>query len=379
MSKLKYFIYKISENKNLFPFSIVLFCFIYLLLCATPPFLVLKNIDSTVYWPYINFKVDNLLSPIDASPSSHEAKLNLRLTVPFILKLSTIQSSEYRFLFLMVIKWLLGAYFFYLLYRFAVTYFHSRSVQFLTVVSFVTIYVGKSFVNGIMWFDEFAFFFITMALFSRRWLIIFVSILLAVFVDERAFLSSLLVYVYKLYDVGSFTVRSLAHPLKQQNAILFAIAFALLIRIYLFHFHDLYVPVSEDGIIFFDYVRNGKIDLLIIGIFAAFKSLWFFIFLCLLFLYQQKKYIVAFLFCLSICLILVASMSVWDLTRSINFAFPSLIFAYRLIAESNQSSLWFKHIYTSLIGTAFLIPPIMVSDKIDIYYNIIIKIFLHKW
>ncbi len=369
----------LKKDSFYLPAFIILLCYLYLLIFATPPFLMFRNPDATAYWPFINYKIDNLFMPIEASNDSHQAKLNLRLTVPLIGKLLPTSSSQYRFTFIMLVKWLMGIYFYYLLYQFTNKYFKDKKIQIFVICSFVTIYTGKSFVNGVMWFDEFAFFFLLISMTSKNNLIIFLSVIFAVFVDERAFFSCLIVYTYKLYECGNYNIRKLTDPFSDYNFVVWGLVIALLLRIIIEKSYGLNIKTENGGFLFLEYFRKGNLDYLIIGLFAAFKTLWIFIIVAGFILFQTNQKLILFLFFSGTFLISIVSFSVWDLTRSLNFCFPALILSYRILADNYQNKHWFNSFVFLLIGLSFFIPPIMVSDKIDIYHNIFIKLLEHRW
>ncbi|MES2431652.1 MAG: hypothetical protein V4556_12000 [Bacteroidota bacterium] len=375
---------------------IAFFCLIYIFIFATPPFTTLLHPEANYYWSHINKQMDHPLQPIILEdPAAHPAKLSLRLLVPVIGHIIPSDNIQVRFFVVILLKSFLGFLFFYYIFQFFYKRITLQWVPELLTISWVTLYCGKAFITDFMWFDEFAFFFILLSLISRNTIIVFLSVIAACFTDERSFFSLLFVIIFRLYeyvevqlDSGNFTVGNFFknirfnRPLINLLIIPAAMAVSVGIRIYLQKYHGLGVQADNSAIIFLDYLRNGNMDYLIIGIFVTFKFLWLLIIWFFYKFFKISKLFFLFTF-LAFILILIVSLSVWDLSRSLNYAFPLLFFTYYLLTKTMQQNnpafqkSFFIVIAVIVIGN-FICPSIMVADGVDMHHNILMKFLDHK-
>ena len=361
-------------------------CLVYVFLFATPPFTTLLHPQRNSYWPYIYQQMLHPFTKLQLQDySSHVGKLSFRLIVPLIGFLVPFKSMAIKFLVVVIIKTILGYFFFYKIYIHFSNKNNSKLMPFLFTTMFLPIFVGKSFVTDFMWFDAIAFYFIFIAMICSSSVIVFLSCLLACFTDEKAYFSLLIVFVYRIYycaNENRSTLKEIARTaFVNINVVIIPLGLfaAIIIRVLLDKIFGIGVSVNDSKIIFLDYLRNGVIDYMVIGIYAAFKSYWTLIIGLLIYFYLENK-LVFILTLFSFIPILLASISVWDLTRSLNYGFPILFFAISILNDKytqNLSELFntkLKYAFITIIICSFITPAIMVSDAIDINHNILIKI-----
>lgn len=144
------------------------------------------------HWDSVMEKVENPFAPPSADPASHEGKLAFRLTVPLFAHYLGLTPGG-----IILSQMALGWCFFALLLHRGSNFFRDRQATVLLALGLATLYVGysgpASFTGR---FDSVAYFFVLAALLFRSPLLIFFSLQLALWTDERALISAMFVCLW---------------------------------------------------------------------------------------------------------------------------------------------------------------------------------------
>lgn len=363
---------------------ISLLALLYIFVFATPA--ITNLLKPNLYMEHVGQQMKDPFSPIHVdNPLSHMGKLTFRLTVPVIGYLLPFLSLKGKLIFIYIIRLIMGFYLFRKLYLFINEIFDYKYLAEALTFSLSFIWVGKSFINDFMWFDEIAFFFLFLTMVSRSSIIIFISAILACFTDERAYLSLLIVFAFRLFfekgkvKDGIFSVKFFIKEIFKNWAIPIALALCFALRIYLNKQHGFEIGEVK----LFEYLTTGNLDYYSIGLWAGFKNLWLIILAGFYLLFRNRKFFIVSILVITLLLNLIVASSVMDLTRSINYSFPLLLIFMFYITElmKNATQEWRTKMYYLLITIvicSFIVPPIMVAEAPDIHHNLLLKLLEHR-
>jgi hypothetical protein len=338
------------------------------LLCITlflyfPPITNLIHYDKNRYWLMIYEQMKHPFTPLQVSdPMDHFAKVGLRLIVPIIGFLTPFDDLQSKFAILIIIKLILGYFFYKICFQFLVTKFENRLMSLLITLSLAISYIGSSFVSDYQNFDDFGFFFILIFLVTKSNTAILLSAILGLFSDERTFLPLIIISLYKYSKTTIFNIHN------------YSIITGVILRLIIGEIFQLHPTVRGGGVQLLDYPLHGNFNYLLLGIFSPFKSFWLLIILYFQYTLRLNLKSIGILF--STVGILIISISVIDITRSLCYAFPLLLIATIEIKRNYDSKL-FQYFILILLSVNIISPDFSVCDNVFCSQNFISKIYIH--
>lgn len=162
---------------------------------------------------------------------SHEHKLTYRLFLPIIAKL-----SPFRFVgpFILAVQIVFGVLYTYLVCNFVFKITENKSITFFFVSIFTSIYAGNAYLWDVVGYgDFFAYFFLFLSIYNKNAALIFVSLTLAFWVDERAVVNASFVYCWWLIYDNNTELKDKFFNVKYLLVIFLAILTYFLLRIFL--------------------------------------------------------------------------------------------------------------------------------------------------
>ena len=287
-----------------------LFCMLYVFLIAFPPFYDLKTCDWLAYQtenPFTRLP-DNFLK------DSHEQKQQYRIAIPVICKILNIKGY-----WVFSIQYI-STFFFYLFsYKLSFKISGDKVIASLCTFLAANIFIGTTGIYDVFYhFDIFAFLMLLMAMYYQNNLLVALFVLLASFTDERAFIASSLVFVYKICEGQNKNLQF--KDLFKSNGLVLVFIWALYlgIRAYLTWFQDFYTATLDVG----PSVIIKNYNTFPLSILFVFEAGWILIFMGLYNYKQDTLFILITL--VSALVIICVSLMVSDVSRSSAYLYPLL-------------------------------------------------------
>lgn len=334
---------------------------ILLLILSTPQYLYLcPEIFSHNSWQAVIQKSQNLLDPLtNYSPESHAAKKVFRLTVPFIIKIFNLTPiTTYIFQFL------IGFLVIYICYKLSYSILNdSVSSTFLTAsISFI--YFGKAcFVDLGSAFDGWAFLFILLAMFQKRFWLIFLFSFLAAWTDERAFLALPIVATY--HSTNLFSGFKIFKIPKQSYAVIFSFFLYIVSRLFLTIFFDLQTPTSNSIIRTF----KNNLPFINIGLWGIFEGLWLIIIISFFYMIQKKNYSLLLVILFEFLILMIIAFCVYDITRSLSYIVPTIFISVSYLQKIISINKMHIYMFIAMVFS-FLYPSIYIIGGISVFQPI---------
>ena len=318
---------------------------------------------------------DHLLESVKNKydPTTHMAKTEFRLTPPFLAKVFLITTKVQMYL----LQFTLGFAFFFLLTRLMYTISHNKVITFFVTASFGFLYTGYSFFSEILgYFDCFAFLFLLVAILDTSIFIMAISLFLAFWTDERAIVSSLLILFWWQYKQLTLANKNFFVPAKQSCVIILVVVTYFAIRYYLitnFGFQNQFKGSSFS-------VLKDTINYYGLTVWQMFEGFWLIVLYAFYKLLKDRKIIIALFFVLINLMLFVSSLCIYDNSRSIAYAFPSIIISFYIIKDAidlrkmSSIALLFCFIFPSY----FYICGAAVTRHDPFYFRILNKIINTK-
>lgn len=282
----------------------------------------LTGTEINPFWVHIQEQRQHLLTWTEQPPGSHLEKTVFRLTVPFIAWLLHLGT-----LGLYLLQFAMGAVMILLTLGFCERERGDRIGAFLFTGGLAFTYAGSAAFFDI-WGqrDPFGYFFLALAVFSRKPLAVFVATLLGAFSDERALIASPLVLLHHTLNApGSPTNgRAPFRPSARSLSVAGAWVAYLLLRSALVHFCGFRTGTGELGLDMF--FRN--LDQLLWGLWSGLEGQWLIVLVFLMYLLRGEGWKWALLFLGSIGMVAAAALLVDDTTRSMAYGFVALLPAF---------------------------------------------------
>jgi hypothetical protein len=203
----------------------------------------------------------------------------------------------------------------------------------MAALNFAVLYVGKSFFHDtLLWNDGIAFMFLALALLNRNSLLVCALLLLAFFTDERALFGGIPAFIYCRL-VGIDPDKPGKNLFGCAAPFLSAYFLYLITRTFLKYTTEMGIPLgAHSGVSLFLRFHSGfPAWLSFAGILLAYKSAWVIIGLSLWWMRNRKSDFLIYLF--GLISILVISVSVQDLTRSLAYAFIAILIGFFLFYQ----------------------------------------------
>lgn len=315
-------------------------------------------------YSYFFHKIDFPLSPVHTLLEQHASKIDFRLTIPLLARLLNVSGNDHSIILIYLIQSALLIPFFYVLIQFLRRYMTNTSVLFFVIGS-ASVYLCKAFIwDYDFWFDGYAYFFLLLGMYFQSRPAIFLTLQLACWTDERAVVALSSIYLFHLLAENKFDVRSLGQIFgglsfrNKSSAVLLAGIVYLIGRQVLSQKFGLQTPTGEGSgvqLSLIPYQLKHRLS----GIFLTFEGLWLIFILCLSMLVKRRNLFLASILCVILTVHLIIAYSVYDISRSITYAFPLIIISAILVAEYRFPYQQYLHqlaaLLCVLIPTQFLI------------------------
>lgn len=339
------------SEKQWFVYLFPLFCILTILFFNCPYYEgSIKEINPT--WVLV-FKQAAVIFPDTSKldPTSHEAKMTFRLTIPLLIKLFSIRSRFVVYGLQIVVAW----FFFYLTRSLLMKILHDRVLSFILTLAIAFIYTGEQFVTDIYGaFDCFTIFFILLAMYYNNALAIFICVSLAVWTDERGGLMSLFIIPWILIIQPPDTKKKYGFRELRSLFDLKILSCSVALVLYMvarFWLQQKFSLSSHMNVIKpTDFLRRKEIALF--GLWEAFEGLWPVVLLSALCFFKSRDYFLLTILAGLTAMVCYAAFSVADITRSMTYLFPLLIISVYYLAKFHPE---LKPVLTRTILYGFLI------------------------
>ncbi len=341
---------------------LVVICSAYCIISNIPQYTSLnsgKALGISI-WNRIDRQIDHpFAADTTNDPESHEARLTFRLVPPLIGKMLPTNNMLQRLKGLFVIQNICGLFFFYLLIVFAERNFNNRMFSFLLPWCFAVIYAGKTFFcDTAFFFDGMAFLFLLISVCTRNPLLVFGSLFLAFYTDERAMIGSGFVMLYHVLQVQQG---------RQHKAAIISIVAAIFtyVATRLFMQFQLGMTTPSSDVHLLNTTAHTYFGFIVLGIYVTFKSFWLILVLGLFYIkgFWPKTIYIGTLFT-----IVLGGISVFDFSRSISYGFVGLLAVLFCLYKEQERARSLNKILLLLFMTSFLVP-IYDVHRHDVYVN----------
>jgi hypothetical protein len=306
--------------------------------------------EYSFHWSAISAQINHPFTDTHYEATSHQSKLTFRLTVPLIARVLHLGIVG-----LLILQGILGFFTFYFSLNILDRLLKDKIVVVLLGFSLAFIYAGKSgFIDLMACFDGVAIFFLVSSIHFKSPVIIFLSVFLASFTDERALIASSLVFLFWVYLSLIERKRRLSI---QSLTIIFSWLAYFIVRYILTIKFGLSTYVGDVGTrVFLDQVNNFQI-----GIWTALEGIWILVFFSFITLWKRKQFFYGFMFLGAIAIVLIAALAVKDITRSMAYLLPAFFIVLLILKDEDTPSVFRK---LALITTffCFIYPPYSIGE-----------------
>ncbi len=333
-----------------------------------PSYQSFKQVLATESRPaQVSQQISNLLSYWRTNSGTNTA---FRITVPII---SSLLGLDIRGAY--ALQFIAGILLFYVIARIAERESHSR-----VFALFVTLSVGGLFAGvTAFWefrskFDGVALLFLLIAMWSESPLVIFPSILLAGFTDERALVATGFVFLWWFYRKnrqGESVLKSLFN--RQTISILGALLIYLVARLAIARIFNVTTYSQATS----EFRLLDQINLIPMGLWTGLEASWLVIVIAVFALISRKHYLMLGLFSLFVLLQSVLALSVNDITRSMAYLLPAYILAFRISLPELKDDLRTMIPYIATLN--LLMVNYVASGKSTIWWIYPLPVQIVRW
>jgi len=329
------------------------------------------KVAESATWQFLAKQVTSPLTTFsDREAYHHISKMTYRLFPAYLGKLCWGCSLKELMLFLVGLEYLAGFLFFYFSCQLLRRYCADAVALTWVLLGFCFVFLGKVFFwDTYAYFDAYALLFLLLAMRSRHPAHIFLFLFLAFWTDERSVVASAWVWLWHALrpepsdQKPEFFQKPLLRPNKQQGAIGLALLVTLILRWLLANWYGL-PPVAGLSQILteakFVLIQQRLIELLPFVTVSSFESYWLYIAgaVLTLWLHRERWGMVGFLLALGASL--AVSFLVYDMTRSIMYAFPAIFIAVRILLLELPTAI-FRRLAFCIFVAALLLPTYYLS------------------
>jgi hypothetical protein len=277
-------------------------------------------------WRDAQLKFDHPL--IDTSrmfpAGSHESNLTFRLTVPILAHVFHLHEAGLLIFFACV-----GIVLLYLVLKVTFTISASKRVAFFVCLTTACTWPGAAAFHELRggYYDALALCLLVAACATPSSLLAAAFLFLAAWTDERALIASSFVFLlYACNHLGGIRRFFVGKP----AAVVVAIAAYLGTRAYLTATHSYLHAASGIGLS----ILSQQANVIPLAIWTGLGGSWILVFLGLLALFVQKRYFAGAGFSVALAGVMVASLAVADVTRSMAYCLPAVFVGVAALASS---------------------------------------------
>ncbi|MPR34959.1 hypothetical protein [Salmonirosea aquatica] len=329
------------------------------------------KLAESATWQFLQKQIASPLSALsEYGLFHHTSKMYYRLFPVYLGKLCWGCSLRKLMYFLIGLEYLAGFLFFYFTFKALKPYCENHIALTWLLVGMAFTFLGKIFFwDTYAYFDAFALLFLLMSMKSNNPFLIFSYICLALWTDERSFVASILVGVWWFLDTSSslhpktFFRTPLWPLIPQQWAIFLAVTVTISLRWVLslqFNRPSVASLAQTLAEVKFVLIQQRLVELVPFVTVASFESYWIYIIgtLAILWLYRERWGFILYLMALGASLGI--SFLVYDMTRSLMYAFPAIFIGIRILARELSPEA-FQRMTLYVMLTAVLFPTYYLS------------------
>jgi hypothetical protein len=317
-NKLQGFVEAFTKRK-FWKLYLAIICSLYCIAFNMPQYktMVSGKARNIAIWNRINNQIDHpFTADLTNDPEAHEAKLTFRLVPPLIAKLLPSTDMLHRMQWLFLVHNICGLLFFYLLIAFAEANFNNRFFSFLLPCCFAALYAGKTFFcDMFFFFDGLAYLLLLISICNRNALLVFISLFLAFYTDERSLIGSGFVMLYHV-------LQNKEGEMNKPVIVSIILAIVAYLGTRFFMQSQLGMITPGDGINIANIAKSVRFSYFMLGIFTAFKSFWLILIAGLFYL---KGFWPRAIYTITLLTIVAGGICVFDFSRSISYGFVGLL------------------------------------------------------
>lgn len=302
------------------------------LFLAFPPYSLLadhlkNNGVSLDAWVFIRNQAEDLFHPRDMDYDVRRENMIFRWTLPLLSFL-----TGHNVLLILIIQAALGVLFLYKIGAYIFSLSGDKVTTALFVTGIANIFVSVwAFADVHGYGDEFAFFFLLLALLSKNPLVIFLSLQIAFFTDERAVVAGGYLLLWwmgtKAYERDDFGLPALLKRLFTNESLVVWIAWAVYfgIREYVqvtYFPHHSYSTIGTP-VLFANAHRNGLGS----SLWSALEGTWLILIAATLVLSLTKRYWLLLALMVGFVVLVATGVYVHDIDRALSYGFPFILLA----------------------------------------------------
>ncbi|GGN10163.1 hypothetical protein GCM10010967_52510 [Dyadobacter beijingensis] len=335
--------------------KLTLFAVALSLFLAFPPYALLFNhltgngvsLDA---WVFIQNQAQDILHPQDMDYDIRRENMIFRWTLPLLSFL-----TGHNVLLILIIQAVLGVLFLYKVAGYIYSISGDKVITALFVTALANIFVSVwAFADVHGYGDEYAFFFMLLALLSRNPLVIFLSLQVAFFTDERAVIAGGYLLLWwmgtKAYKNNDFSLLSLLRWAFTGESLVVWVAWAIYftIREYVqmtYFPHHSYSTIGTP-VLLANAHRNGLGS----SIWGAFEGTWLILAAAFVVLCLTKRYWLLLALLAGFAVLLATGIYVHDIDRALSYGFPFILLAiFILINTASTTSVRLILFFTAII------------------------------
>ena len=322
---------------------------------------------NSVSWETTFLKADDLTNNLQQiPPDSYLAKKVFRLTVPVIIHVLHLNRTA-----VLAIQFIIGVLLLYFAYQLALRIMHDPVSATLFTAGLTFLYCGHTCFTEITytWFDGWAYFFLLMACYFKRFLPVFLFATLAAWTDERALIIlpiTVLFHQIDTKDPQRFRYQRLLTLNKSSIAVFSALGVYALVRTWLSHRYHMYTPNQGAG--FMDLKKNILHNSFGFGAFTFLEGFWLLAPLTLFFSWKNKHYTFLSLLLVQLTLSSVVAFCVADLTRSGSYIMP-VLFIFLVYLVDHIETWMMRPLLLICLFFSLIFPPINYISFSDLSYQ----------
>ena len=292
----------------------------------------------------------------DGAPAfnAHTENRRFRLFVPLTAHILHLSAKQMIFL-----QFLLLPIFFLVVFNVFLKIGSDRISASLLTLAFPFFYVAESFFWFIPIFDSFGYFLLALLFLTNNKYLRYFILILVCYCDERAILSSTLVFIaLHLHKYKTLSLRNLLSLNSISVPFIAGWITAISIRFCLMKFADVTLPITNSFSHNFNVVATN-FTMIPLSIFLAFEGFWVLILPALFFIVYKKKWFDTTIIFSSILLLSFVNLMVYDITRSFGYCYPFIFICFVLLAKNETVNTLRNLSLATLIG-CFVIPTMLI-------------------
>ena len=293
---------------------------------AFPSYDALQTTFVETKWSNVQVKFDHPLADTSRifPPGSHESNLTFRLTVPILAHALHLHRTGMLIFFAFA-----GVLLFYLALRVAYTVSTSKKVALFVCLATACAWPGVAAFHELRggYYDALALCLLMAAFATSSAALTGLFVFLAAWTDERALIASSFLVLFCACGSTGGTRRLFAG---RPVAVVAAGAAYLGTRAYLAGTHSYFIGGSGIGL----FVFSQQINVIPLAIWTGLGGSWILVFLGLLTLFLQRRYLAAAGFCGALAGVMGAALAVVDVTRSMAYCLPAVFVALTVLSRS---------------------------------------------